>query len=59
MKKSKLNLKKFTIAKLSNLSKVRGGDPTDNGETEETYVCVDYSTKWIKDPVGTNNSETC
>lgn len=59
MKKNKLNLEKYTITKLSNLSKIRGGGPTDNGETEETFVCIELSTLWVKDPEETNNSETC
>ena len=59
MKKNKLSLEKFTVAKLSNPSEIKGGDPTDNGETEETYECVEMSTKWVKIPEETQMSENC
>ena len=43
----KLLLNKFRIMKLNNLSKIKGGDPTNNGETGKTgetnYVCVSTS----------------
>ena len=40
MKKSKLSLEKFTIAKLNNQSKIVGGDGGDQGETGKKSRCV-------------------
>jgi hypothetical protein len=40
MKKSKLSIEKFTIAKLNNPSRIVGGDGDDQGETGKKSKCV-------------------
>jgi len=46
MNKKKLSIKKFTISKLSNPSKIVGGG--DDGETGKRFKCVDLSKRWVE-----------
>ena len=48
MKKNKLSLEKFKIAKLNNPSKIIGGNIVDNGETGKGK-CIKGTREFIKD----------
>ncbi|WP_417784568.1 hypothetical protein [Tenacibaculum sp.] len=50
MKKKKLTLEKFTIAKLNNPSKIFGGnEATDGGETGKGDKCIQLSMVIVSD----------
>lgn len=52
MKKNKLTLDKFRIAKLNNSSKIIGGTGIDDGgETKLKMKCIEQSKKWVLAPV--------
>lgn len=50
MKKKKLNLEKFTIAKLDNPNKIMGGTGANDGTVDEAtkpLVCINQSDDYI------------